>query len=328
MQPVLMSMRDISSPEFPSPSLRQHDINVRDLCKRDHISLDAFAAQGVGVFEPKTDRASSLGRLRILPMLLSARAMWRIPGGMSRLPRAMAGALGERVRYRTPVVSVKQTGDGVRVVALEEGRERAFEGDYFIWAAPLPPLGRVAMDPPLSAGKQRAIHEAYFSAVTRVAVQVRTRFWESSGLSGYGSSDDPMELWHTTFDQPGPGGHPGRLLQARRRARARGGGARVPHRPRDRAHGQAPAGPRKARARIDGQGLGRGSLGRRRLPPVPPGPALRLEASFRAAEGRVHFAGDHTSHLPGWMQGALASGHRVADENPQPFVSSIAVRSQ
>ena len=31
-------------------------------------------------------------------------------------------------------------------------------------------------------------------------------------------------------------------------------------------------------------------------------------------EGRVHFAGDHTSAQPGWLQGALASGIRAADE--------------
>ena len=31
-------------------------------------------------------------------------------------------------------------------------------------------------------------------------------------------------------------------------------------------------------------------------------------------EGRVHFAGDHTSAQPGWMQGALASGIRAARE--------------
>ena len=73
-------------------------------------------------------------------------------------------------------------------------------------SAPLPPLGRVAMTPELSAGKRRAIDEAYYSAVTRVAVQVGTRFWEASGLSGFASSDDPMELWHTTFDEPGPEG--------------------------------------------------------------------------------------------------------------------------
>ena len=32
------------------------------------------------------------------------------------------------------------------------------------------------------------------------------------------------------------------------------------------------------------------------------------------AEGRVHVAGDHTSHMPGWMHGALASAKRVVTE--------------
>jgi monoamine oxidase len=33
-----------------------------------------------------------------------------------------------------------------------------------------------------------------------------------------------------------------------------------------------------------------------------------------APEGRIHFAGDHTSSRPGWMQGALDSGLRAAGE--------------
>jgi monoamine oxidase len=311
-QPILMSMRDIATPEFPSLALRQHDINVSEMCERDGISLDVFAGQAVGMFEPKTDRASSLGRLRILPMLLNSRAVWRIPGGMDRLPSAMAGALGERVHYDSPVVSVKQTGAGVSVVAVEGGRERTFQGDYLIWAAPLPPLGRVAIDPPLSPGKRRAIDEAYFSAVTRVAVQVKSRFWETSGLSGYGASDDPMELWHTTFDKPGPEG----MLVAY----FKHDGAR--------ALGAAPPETRVA------QGLER--IGRL-LPGVEahvigsavkvwaedpwaggaylqflPGQLYDLKPHFSTREGRIHFAGDHTSYLPGWMQGALMSGERVA----------------
>jgi monoamine oxidase len=31
-------------------------------------------------------------------------------------------------------------------------------------------------------------------------------------------------------------------------------------------------------------------------------------------EGRVHFAGEHASAWPGWMQGALESGNRAAKE--------------
>jgi len=33
-----------------------------------------------------------------------------------------------------------------------------------------------------------------------------------------------------------------------------------------------------------------------------------------AAEGRIHFAGEHTSIWTGWMQGALESGRRAAPE--------------
>ena len=80
-QPVLLSMRDMASPDFPAENLRPNDINVRELCQKNHVSLDVFAGQAVGTFEPKTDRASTLGRLRILPMLLNARALWRILRG-------------------------------------------------------------------------------------------------------------------------------------------------------------------------------------------------------------------------------------------------------
>jgi monoamine oxidase len=31
-------------------------------------------------------------------------------------------------------------------------------------------------------------------------------------------------------------------------------------------------------------------------------------------EGRIHFAGDHTSPTPGWMEGALHSAERVVKE--------------
>jgi monoamine oxidase len=314
MQPILMSMRDIASPDFPAAELRKHDITIRELCQREGLSLDVFSSMGVGVFEPKTDRASALGRLRILPMLLSSRTVWRIPGGMDRLPRTIAAALGERVRYDSPVVSVKQKGDRVTVVALDGGRERAFEGDYMIWAAPLPPLGRVAFDPVLSPGKQRAIAEAYFSAVTRVAMQVRSRFWESKGLSGYGSSDDPMELWHTTFDQPGP---TAMLLAYFKHDGARDVGAVPPGQ-------RAAEGIRRVARLLPGLEEHVTATADHVWAEDPwaggaylqflPGQLFDLKPHFARPEGRIHFAGDHTSHIPGWMQGALMSGHRAAAE--------------
>ncbi|HEX6765510.1 MAG TPA: NAD(P)/FAD-dependent oxidoreductase, partial [Polyangiaceae bacterium] len=299
MQPILLSLRDIASPDFPSQSLRQYDIDVRELCAQRHMSLDVFAGQAVGVFEPKTDRASSLGRMRILPMLLSGRMLWRISGGMDRLPRAIAAALGERIRYRAPVMSVRQTNDGVDVVAVEDGRERAFRGDYFIWAAPLPPLGRVRFDPPLSAGKRRAIDEAYFSAVTRVGLQVDQRFWESGGLSGFGNSDDPLELWHTTFDKPGPQGmlvayfkHDGAKELGALPAEARAPNAI------GRVGRLLPGLERHVVASVVKVWAEDPWTGGAYLQFLP-GQLYDLKPHFARAEGRVHFAGDHTSHLPG-----------------------------
>ena len=53
------------------------------------------------------------------------------------------------------------------------------------------------------------------------------------------------------------------------------------------------------------------------LPAAVPREGVETEEEITVYEvvgERIHFAGDHTSHLPGWMQGALASGHRAADE--------------
>jgi len=36
--------------------------------------------------------------------------------------------------------------------------------------------------------------------------------------------------------------------------------------------------------------------------------------TLAAVEGRIHFAGEHTSPWTGWMQGALESARRVVRE--------------
>src|SRR5947209_2343503 len=45
-----------------------------------------------------------------------------------------------------------------------------------------------------------------------------------------------------------------------------------------------------------------------------PGQMASLFPHVASVEGRIHFAGEHTSAWPGWMQGALVSGYRAARE--------------
>ncbi|WP_449237042.1 flavin monoamine oxidase family protein [Bacillus songklensis] len=41
---------------------------------------------------------------------------------------------------------------------------------------------------------------------------------------------------------------------------------------------------------------------------------IELAPFISAPEGRIHFAGEHASTSPGWIQGAVESGIRVAHE--------------
>ena len=45
-----------------------------------------------------------------------------------------------------------------------------------------------------------------------------------------------------------------------------------------------------------------------------PGQMSTLLSAAQQPEGRIHFAGEHTSAWHGWMNGALESGNRVASE--------------
>jgi len=44
------------------------------------------------------------------------------------------------------------------------------------------------------------------------------------------------------------------------------------------------------------------------------GQMTTLPSVLARPEGRLHFAGDHTSHRPGFMHGALAAAERVVEE--------------
>jgi monoamine oxidase len=58
-----------------------------------------------------------------------------------------------------------------------------------------------------------------------------------------------------------------------------------------------------------------------------PGQMTSLLPIAQRPEGRIHFAGEHTSVWHGWMNGALESGNRAAGEvNDAESVATLAVR--
>lgn len=167
--------------------------------------------------------------------------------------------------------------------------------------------------PAFSAGKRRAVAELPYESCTRLLLQVRSRYWERDGLNGFGVADWPGEVWHPTHDQPGPravlvlnhyGGRARRtwaLGEAERQRLA------LQHLdsvyPGAREHPEA-----SSWTSWDAEPAARGAVS-----VLAPGQMDLLRACAHP-EGRVHFAGEHASNWPAWMQGALESGNRAARE--------------
>jgi monoamine oxidase len=240
--------------------------------------------------------------------------LFHIAGGNDLLPHAMARSLAAELIYGAAVERLEQNDRGVRAVFTRAGERRSLAADRLICTVPFAALRGVEFSPPVSAGKRRAIGELSYGAVTRVFLQTRRRFWEEEGVSGFATVDQPMEVWCPTHDQPGPRGILlGYLYEAlARRVAAMPSLARVawfldelaPVHPRLREHFEG-----GTSFVWEEQPYQRGAFAM-----YTKGQFASLWPHAATPEGRIHFAGEHTSSWPGWMQGALDSGLRAARE--------------
>ena len=260
------------------------------------------------------DPVSFLWTLRGMWDELKEKTRYKILGGNDLLPKAFAAKLKENIHYGSPVVRIEQDGQKVRAIAVQSGMYRTFEAERLICTVPFPALRRVEAQPPFSEGKRKAIAELTYEAVTRVILQCRTRFWETHGYNGFGTSDLPQEIWHPTFDQPGTRGLlvSYMLTSVGQRTGAMNDDRRVEFvsREMEKVHPGLLDNLEGAASKVwqaDPWTGGSGSL-------PSPGQMTTICVGIERPEGRVHFAGEHTSRWPYWIQGALQSGLRAAKE--------------
>lgn len=262
-----------------------------------------------------SDGTSALYWIRDMAHRVPRKRAFTIRGGTDRLPTAFATRLGDRIQYGTEVVAIEQEQSSVRVTWQRNGERQTTAADRVVCTIPFTVLRRIPVNPPFSAGKRRAIEELPYSPVVKGIVQSRRRFWHDENLSGTAFSDLPLNsVFHRSVNQPGTRGllesytvgdagrQLGKLSEAERMATvtaqmtklfpslgalAEGGTSVVwEHEP-----------------------WARGAYAY-----FAPGQIATLGPHLHTIEGRVHFAGCHTSAWPGWMQGALDSGRRAANE--------------
>jgi len=239
-------------------------------------------------------------------------ASYRIDGGNDGLPREFAKRVN--VRYGTPVMSVTQRDGGVDVIARTGESTERMTADRVVCALPCPVIGTIFQDARLSAAKQRAIHEQHYARVVKVFLQSRTRFWLKDGFNGFVTTDLPIERL-----TPDPGADPG----------ARGALAAYPMAEYTAALEKMSEAERVSAAFAQARQIfppladafeggvsypwGLDPWQRGSFALHTPGQIGFLD-TLAQAEGRIHFAGEHTSPWTGWMQGALESARRVVRE--------------
>jgi monoamine oxidase len=243
-----------------------------------------------------------------------------IAGGNDRLPHAFAAALGRRIKYSSPVVRIAQDRRGVTVGYLDRGRRRELRADRCVCALPFAPLRRVAITTPFSPDKMAAIQQLRYMAAARCYFQTRTRFWRDDplgplgGLNLVGTDTMAGRVWNTSSQQRDPvlGMVHAYMFDTQALEFAAHGHRRVP---------AMSALFSRLLPGIRGQIVGIAHKAWQEDPWAgggwcwtQPGELRWMFPAIRRPEGRVHFAGEHTSIWISYMNGALESAERTVAE--------------
>jgi monoamine oxidase len=295
----------------------------------DRLTIDDYlASQGASAtwrrwfaaHEGNFGRANALAAFT-MESITGGKTVMSIKGGNDTLPKALATALGPRVRYASPVVRLAQRADGIVVGVADRTGLDEIVADRCVCALPFATLRNVVIATPFSDQKMSAIHRLKYMAAARYACQTSSQFWKQDSLGALGGLNmigtDTMagRIWNTSALQPNRS--TGMLLSYMVDAEALrftsfGADERV-----DVMTGLM----RQILPGLDAQTIGIAHKAWHEDPWqggawgwTQPGELQVMFHAIRRVEGRVHFAGEHTSHAIAWMNGALESAERVVDE--------------
>jgi monoamine oxidase len=242
--------------------------------------------------------------------------MFQPVGGMDQIPMAFKRKLGSVIRPRAEVVQIRQNESGVKVVYrdLATGQHQTVSADYCICALPLTILK--TMDTDFSPERKAVIAAADYDSAYKIAWESR-RFWEQEcniygGISFLRQTVDTV--WYPSarlFSETGIilGGYGienlsafGKLPDTEAKLAASRSSIELLHPGRSQelknpiyvSWGHIP--------------YNLGSW----VSDYDPGPPAGYEVWVQP-QGRIYFAGDHTSHIVGWQEGAALSAHRAVN---------------
>ena len=247
-----------------------------------------------------------------LQRLLGDAQQSRLIGGTQGLALRIAQDLGQAVVLATPVRRITYDAAGVQV----DGDTMRVSAKAVIVAIPTPLAGRIIYDPPLPFMRDQLTQRMPLGAYIKTEAIYDRPFWRDDGLTGQAQSNEgPVR---STIEGSPPSG-PGILIGFIGGDLARFWGQRSAQE-RQEAVLQSFAkffGPKALQPRdyFDINWTAEPfSLGDP-VPFTPPGVLLGYGDEIRTPVGPIHWAGTETSTFwNGYLDGAIRSGYRAADE--------------
>jgi monoamine oxidase len=244
--------------------------------------------------------------------------MVHIEGGMDRLPYAFLPFLQDRIQFGAKMVAIEQSPESVTIHCRSAAGRTQVTGDYAIITVPFPVMRHVEVLQPFTRAKQRAIRQLHYDASAKIFLQCRSRFWEGKdGIVGGGTVTD-LAIRNMYYPDHGRETGRGVLLASYTWSEdAQRWGSLSAHDRIDQAIENV--------ALIHRDIITEFEVGASKMwhddeyaggafALFEPSQQTLLHHHIAAPEGRVHFAGEHTSLAHAWIQGAIESGLRTAHE--------------
>ncbi|QDU92987.1 flavin monoamine oxidase family protein [Lignipirellula cremea] len=241
------------------------------------------------------------------------RNLFRIAGGNDRLPQVMAEVLGNRVHLDSPVTAIRQTAAEASV-KTKDGRE--WVGDAIISTIPFTVLRELEVTPKLSPRKQELIEKLRWTPVVKVYVQTETAPWLQQGVRGWpmAASNRPWErVIDITGNEPGGHGNVFFYLTGKNAEQYRS-------RPQKTRAKEVLTQFRKDLPGLLDEVIETGEFSwpdqpwiKAAFADLPLGGGWMIN-EWQTPEGKLHFAGDFTTLKSGWVEGAIESGLRAAQQ--------------
>jgi monoamine oxidase len=315
---MLRAAEDLARQLDPAP---WNNASREDLDRR---TLDDFlrehAATERALWWLRADRRSDEGddpdRVGLLGWLMGVKnyespgrgtmSAYRLSGGMSRLIDGMATRLKAQPQLGKVLQRVEQDETGVTL----HFAERAERCDWAVLALPAPVLRQIGFNPPLPEAQREALAALGVSRVIKICLRFNRRWWRDGAWSGFYYSDGPLQQGWDGSHGDGP------VINGYICGDQADHWTAVQDPVREYLRALTHEFPEAASAYAGGtlhnwisDPFSAGAWAH-----LPPGFVLTHSRHLREQHGRVSFAGEWTALWTGFVEGALESADRAADE--------------